>query len=943
MLAAETAIVAEMTGYRADLLDPDLDLEADLGFDTVKQSEVFSGVREHYDVERDDNLQLRDFPTLRHVADWVRNKAGLDTAPTTPTAPDAAPAPAPVAPDVVKGDLDAVDQLPRRVPVPSLRPSANRCLPTGVDLAGARVVVMLDEGGIGTALVKQLTGAGAHPLAIEAGTATDDLLEQLGAWHDEAPISGVYWLPGLDDDGDLDEYDLDRWRESLRRRVKTLYATMRRLYDASPFLVSATRLGGYHGYDEAGATNPLGGPVVGFTKSYKKERPDSLVKAVDVAVSRQTTAIANQLIEETLFDPGCVEIGRVGDQRFGVAFVERPLPARTPDDGNAVADGGMELGPDSVLVVTGAAGSIVSAITADLAAASGGTFHLLDLTPTPDRDDADLVAFAQDRNGLKTTIATRMKAAGEHATPVAIERELSRIERLNAALTAIQAVEAAGGTAHYHSVDLTDAEAVARVIDDVRERNGRIDVLLHAAGLEISRNLPDKEPREYDLVFDVKSDGWFNVFRAAHDMPIAATVVFSSVAGRFGNQGQTDYSAANDLLCKITSNMRRNRPETRALALDWTAWGGIGMATRGSIPKIMEMAGVQMLPPEAGVAWIRRELTGSDYGGEVIVAGQLGMMAAEYDDRGGVDPETLVAGDGTHGPMVATATMSVHDGVVTHVTLDPTEQPFLHDHRIDGTPVLPGVMGMEAFAEAAHLLAPDHHVLAVEDVTFAAPLKFYRDEPRTLRVSAVVQPDGDELVAHCELSAERLLPGSDTPQRTVHFTGRVRMGTDPVAAATSTPPDDPSGSTLDAGRVYSFYFHGPAYQVVSTAGRAGESSVATLADALPDNHTPPTLPLVTAPRLIELCFQAAGLWQAGRDDQLALPSKVAGAASIGDPATAEGRLRAVATETLPGTYTCVVVDDSGTVFARLDGYQTVALPAPIPDDVAADLHAAYRG
>ncbi len=77
VLAAVTAIVAEMTGYPADLLDPDLDLEADLGVDTVKQAEVFAAVREHYDVERDDNLQLRDFPTLRHVADWVRDKAGL--------------------------------------------------------------------------------------------------------------------------------------------------------------------------------------------------------------------------------------------------------------------------------------------------------------------------------------------------------------------------------------------------------------------------------------------------------------------------------------------------------------------------------------------------------------------------------------------------------------------------------------------------------------------------------------------------------------------------------------------------------------------------------------------------------------------------------------------------------------------------------------------------
>ncbi|RXL68465.1 KR domain-containing protein, partial [Citrobacter sp. AAK_AS5] len=80
------------------------------------------------------------------------------------------------------------------------------------------------------------------------------------------------------------------------------------------------------------------------------------------------------------------------------------------------------------------------------------------------------------------------------------------------------------------------------------------------------------------------------------------------VAGRFGNPGQTDYAAANNLLCSIASGMRRTRPDTRGIALDWTAWAGIGMARRGSIPKIMEALGVQMLPPEAGIAWIRREL-----------------------------------------------------------------------------------------------------------------------------------------------------------------------------------------------------------------------------------------------------------------------------------------------------------------------------------------------
>jgi acyl transferase domain-containing protein len=939
VLAQVTKIVAEMTGYPPDLLGPDLDLEADLGVDTVKQAEVFAAVRGHYGVERDPNLKLRDFPTLRHVAGWVRERAGLAAAaPAVKTAAEAAPVARPEAPPVVRGDLTAVDALPRRIPVPSLRPAASRCLPTSVQLREARVVVMGDEGGVAKALAKQLAKAGATVLSLPAGIATDALASQLAQWRQDGPIAGVYWLPALDDEGDLAALDLPAWQEALRRRVKNLYAAMRQLYESSPFLVAATRMGGLHGFDAAGATQPLGGAVTGFAKSYRKERPQALVKAVDFAAGVKPAAIAEQLVEETLADPGCVEIGRVGDDRFGIAFVEAPFPPLV--DGQP-AGASLTLGKDSVFLVTGAAGSIVSAITADLAAASGGTFHLLDLTPAPDRNDPDLAAFRSDREGLKATLAARIKAAGGKATPVAIERELARIERLNAALTAVQAVEAAGGTAHYYAVDLTDAEAVAHAIARVRETSGRIDVLLHAAGLEISRNLPEKEPREFDLVFGVKSDGWFNVMKAAEGMPIGATVAFSSVAGRFGNQGQTDYAAANDLLCKIASHMRRTRPDTRALAVDWTAWGGIGMATRGSIPKIMEMAGVQMLPPEAGVAWIRRELLSSDYRGEVIVAGQLGMMAAELHPSGGVDPAALAADRA--GPMVGSATLSVHDGIVVRTVLDPKVQPFLNDHRIDGIPVLPGVMGMEAFAEAARLLAPDYQVVAVEDVDFAAPLKFFRDEPREIVVQAVVAPAGDELLARCRLIAERMLPGQDKPSRTVHFTGTVRLARARPKAEKAKPVGPGNGARLDAGQVYAFYFHGPAYRVVASAWRDEDQAAARLAEPLPDNHQPPKLPLATAPRLVELCFQTAGLWQAGTEGQLALPLHVGGARVLRDPAKAKGTLVATARQVAPGRFDCRVVDAEGNVIVRLDDYRSIPLPAPIPEAVAGSLRAAFQG
>ncbi len=87
-------VVAEQTGYPTDLLDMDLDLEADLGIDTVKQAEVFASIRESYGIERDDALKLRDYPTLNHVVGFVRDRApGAAAAVAAPAAPAPEPRP----------------------------------------------------------------------------------------------------------------------------------------------------------------------------------------------------------------------------------------------------------------------------------------------------------------------------------------------------------------------------------------------------------------------------------------------------------------------------------------------------------------------------------------------------------------------------------------------------------------------------------------------------------------------------------------------------------------------------------------------------------------------------------------------------------------------------------------------------------------------------------
>ena len=912
------ALVSEKTGYPLDMLDADLDLEADLGVDTVKQADLFASVREIYNIPRDENRKLRDFPTLAHVIRFVHEQRP-DLAPAAVPQP---PVPSPQSPALAPSPRPPQSvAVPRRVPAPVLRPPLGICKTTAVTLGpGRRIAIMPDKGGVASALAERLAASGAEVILLDGTPVT-------------GPIHGVYWLPALDNEGSLREMDLAAWRAALQVRVKSLYTTMRGLYEqiATPdtFLVSATRLGGQHGYDEAGAVAPMGGAVAGFTKTYRRERPDAFVKTVDFAADCSATEVAEALVAETQRDPGAIEIGYRDGLRWSVGLEEQ-----------SAADGqpGLELNKDTVFLVTGAAGSIVSAITADLAAASGGTFYLLDLVPEPDPDNPDLRRLAHDKDGLMRDLHARIKARGERATPALVEKELAGLERAQAALEAIGAVRAAGGTVRYYSVNLTDADAVAQVIGDVRERSGRVDVLLHAAGLERSRFLPDKEPREFDLVFGVKADGWFNLLHAIGDMPLRATVAFSSITGRFGNAGQADYSSANDLLCKIASSFRTTRPATRGIAIDWTAWGGIGMATRGSIPEMMARAGIDMLPPEAGIPWIRHELTAGGTRGEVVVARGLGILLNAWDAAGGLDLTAVPAA----GPMIGKiAGIDLQGGLTIETTLDPTMQPFLHDHQIEGKPVLPGVMGIEAFAEAALCMLPGWHVEAIEEVNFLAPFKFYRSEPRTVTIEAAFRQQGDSVVADCRLNGSRLLPNQAEPQVTTHFTARVRLTRQTPQVAAAPALGEPAGSIVESADIYRVFFHGPAYQVLERAWLEEHRTVGQFAKRLPSHHHPSGKPLAMAPRLIELCFQAAALREVAGQGRIGLPLHIDQVSIWRAPEAADGPLCAVVTpDPNDDSFHAEVVDTAGNRYVQLRGYRMVAHPDAVDVEPLRAMHAA---
>jgi Polyketide synthase dehydratase len=306
----------------------------------------------------------------------------------------------------------------------------------------------------------------------------------------------------------------------------------------------------------------------------------------------------------------------------------------------------------------------------------------------------------------------------------------------------------------------------------------------------------------------------------------------------------------------------------------------------------------------------------------------------EWDETGGLDPAAVAA----RGPLVGSVRgFGLHEGLRIDTVLDPKQQAFLDHHRIEGTPVMPGVMGIESFAEAAALLLPGWQVLEVDGIDFHAPFKFYRDEPRAITVTALLRPSGDTIVADCRLTGARSLPGQAEPQLTLHFTARVCLArearredvleTCPVAAEREIGPDE----------IYRVYFHGPAYRVVQKAWRSNGEAVGLFSASLPPDHQPADAATIASPRLIELCFQTAGLLEMGTRGTMGLPLHVERVRLLREP-TEKGRLFALVRPSDDG-FEARVVDDEGHVHLVLEGYRTVELPAAVDEKGLASFRA----
>ena len=196
-----------------------------------------------------------------------------------------------------------------------------------------------------------------------------------------------------------------------------------------------------------------------------------------------------------------------------------------------------------------------------------------------------------------------------------------------------------------------------------------------------------------------------------------------------------------------------------------------------------------------------------------------------------------------------------------------------------------------------------------------------------MTIQASISPENDSLVAECKLIGRRQIPNQAEPQLTTHFTARVRLTQRQPVVQSAPLPGAPAGFVIKAPDIYRYYFHGPAYQVLEQAWRDGDLVVGQMPRTLPGHHFPAERPLLMAPRLIELCFQTAGLWEMGVQGHMGLPRHIQQVSLCRVPVPAADRLYALVTpHPDQESFDAEVVDSAGNKYVQLSGYGTVALP-----------------
>lgn len=155
----------------------------------------------------------------------------------------------------------------------------------------------------------------------------------------------------------------------------------------------------------------------------------------------------------------------------------------------------------------------------------------------------------------------------------------------------VHVLESLGAAVRAYACDVTDAASVEQALNAVQADFGRIDGIIHAAGLNRDATLSELSAQDMESVLAVKCRGLEHLLEGAASRGLRYAVAFSSLAAWLGNYGQSNYSAANRAMTSLLEQW------CSARALPWRCIGlppvtGVGMADSEEVRRQLALRGL---------------------------------------------------------------------------------------------------------------------------------------------------------------------------------------------------------------------------------------------------------------------------------------------------------------------------------------------------------------
>lgn len=321
----------------------------------------------------------------------------------------------------------------------------------------------------------------------------------------------------------------------------------------------------------------------------------------------------------------------------------------------------------TVFVVSGGARGITAQCVIELAKYYRCKFILLGRSALKDSEPAWAQGLA-DEPALKKASMADFQARGEKPTPAAVNKAVQGVIAQREIRGTLDSIAAVGGQAVYLSADITSTSALREALSSAQQF-GTITGIIHGAGNLADKLIENKTAADFENVYSAKVEGLENLLEAIPASQLQFLVLFSSVAGFYGNVGQADYAIANEILNKTAHRFKTLYPSCRVISINWGPWDG-GMVTP-QLRQYFESLDIKIIPVDVGTRMLVSELESANVSNDIVQV-VIGSPIKAPPSPNGSELQTY----------------RVH----RKLTLE--DNPFLGDHVVDGKAVLPMVSAM---------------------------------------------------------------------------------------------------------------------------------------------------------------------------------------------------------------------------------------------------------